>query len=75
MEVEPETHLLPPFTLYPISSADLKTCYESASYKVILSLNGPYYSRWNTQLPPIINCSILNHSPKLHLSQEQGNKL
>jgi hypothetical protein len=42
MDVE-QTLQIPSFTLYPVTTQDLKTCYESQNCKVLCSLSGPYY--------------------------------
>lgn len=63
MENEQQTGTeIPSFTLYPITTQDLKTCYESASYKIICSLTGPYYDKRLTQLQPHFNIAITNSS-------------
>ena len=49
---------IPSFTLYPLTTQDLKTCYEAEKYKVLCSLEGPHYPRRNTQLAPHFNIRI-----------------
>jgi len=65
IKTEQNTAEIPSFTLYPISTQDLKTCYESASYKIICTLAGPYYDKKLTQLQPYFNIAIANSSHPL----------
>lgn len=53
---------MPSFTLYPLTTQDLKTCYESERYKIICSLNGPYFQRKYSQLSPLFHVSISSSS-------------
>ncbi len=53
-----QTLQIPSFTLYPLSTEDLKTCYESQSCKVLCALAGPYYDRRSTTLLPTFNIRI-----------------
>ena len=57
MEIE-QTLQIPSFTLYPVTTEDLKTCYESASHKILCALNGPYFDRRISQLQPHFNIQI-----------------
>ena len=49
---------IPSFTLYPVTTGDLKTCYESSSCKLLCSLNGPYFDRKVYKLQPTFNIKI-----------------
>lgn len=57
MEIE-TTLQIPAFTLYPVTTEDLKTCYESSSHKILCALNGPYFDRKISQLQPHFNIQI-----------------
>jgi hypothetical protein len=73
MDLEPKELAVPSFTLYPLGTQDLKTCYESEHYKAICNINGPYFDRRYAQLPPLFNIAITNNSnaERSRLSQEQ----
>jgi hypothetical protein len=60
LRADQNTFEIPSFTLYPISTQDLKTCYESVSYKIICTLTGPYYNKKVTQLEPYFNIAVAN---------------
>lgn len=53
-----QTLQIPSFTLYPLSTEDLKTCYESHTCKVLCALAGPYCDRRTTTLLPTFNIRI-----------------
>ncbi len=58
MDIESKELLPPPFTLYPLTTQDLKSCYESETYKIICAINGPYFDRKHSELQPLFNVSI-----------------
>lgn len=70
MEEEPRELTPPSFTLYPMTTQDLKTCYESEHYKAVCTLNGPYYDRKHAQLQPLFQVTVTNNNADPQLASD-----